>query len=182
MFVDGTPNLFPLTHLSMSLSGYYMDKDTNVWSAHRQGKLLKLTGSRAHSWSPRYYTLSGKSWNADDLVRRAKAHKAWPSETGFPVDVAVKDAVSQLKAKTATPIVDRDHAKNLSDGIAKKGFIIATIENGALSFGSNPAIHTTEKSVNSEIERLACLLPGTRFVKLQIQGAASLPRGVQWEV
>jgi hypothetical protein len=74
---------------------------------------------------------------------------------------------------------ERDHARSLSGGIHARGYIIGTVQEDALTFGSNPVIHMTSNSVDLEIERLAALYPGTKFVKLRIEGALTV--GTVWE-
>lgn len=74
----------------------------------------------------------------------------------------------------------RHHAADVNSGIKARGWVIGAVEDGALTFGLKPAIHTTEQSVNDEIDRLAKLRPGKKFVKLQIQGAVTVG-AVVWE-
>lgn len=50
-----------------------------------------------------------------------------------------------------------------------KGWIIGTVENGSIKLSSSPKIHETSESAKNEVNRLAQLNAGTKFVVLRIE-------------
>jgi hypothetical protein len=204
-------NYFPLSLILAFSSGYYMDRDGEIWSIKR-GPMIKLAGS--NTGSGRYITLQNErggaqSYRYDRLRSLCKAHPQWKSLgmeafAPMPVQVAKTDLATAMGLKpavlptaikqmatnavarhqtTQAAIANADtrhHAPSVDAGIKARGWIIGTVEEGALTFGLKPAIHTVEDSVNAEIDRLAKLRPGKKFVKLQIQGAVTAGK-VVWE-
>lgn len=79
-----------------------------------------------------------------------------------------------------TPVGDRHHAVNATEGIQKRGWVIALVSGDKLVFSLTPAIHTTLQSVNDEMKRLATLQPGKKFAKLRIEGALTVGTSI-WE-
>jgi hypothetical protein len=198
MMIHGK-NLFPMQLVLTGSQGYFMDADGEIWSERaRKGSLVKLAGSRTPSG--RYVTLAtnarfGQAYKLEQLQRQARAHADWTkhvltlaqtatlskvdlaSALGLKGPVAAKVAPSIAAALKAA---ERHHAASVDAGIKARGWIIGTVNEGAITFGLNPAIHTVEQSVNDEIDRLAKLRPGVKFVKLQIQGAVTAG-SVVWE-
>jgi hypothetical protein len=150
----------------------------------------------------------GQSYRYDQLTRLCQNHPQWKvlgmSGATIPVVVAKTDLATAMGLKPAVlPSVikqmatsaiarhqatqaavaktdTRHHASSVDVGIKARGWIIGTVDEGALTFGLKPAIHTVEDSVDGEIDRLAKLRPGQKFVKLQIQGAVTAG-AVVWE-
>lgn len=52
------------------------------------------------------------------------------------------------------------------------GYVIATVTDTGLLFGSKPKVHATQDLAEAELERLANVSPGTEFVMLKAQKAA----------
>jgi hypothetical protein len=176
----------------------------------RHGTLTKLTGSTTSSGryvTLQSDRGDGQSHRYDKLRRLCKAHPQWkilgmdakPSvqvaKTDLATAMGLKPAVlptvikqmatNAIARHNATQVAianadKRHHAPSVDAGIKARGWIISTVTEGALTFGYQPAIHTTEDSVNAEIDRLVKLRPGKKFVKLQIQGAVTAGT-VVWE-
>jgi exoribonuclease II len=151
-----------------------MDAARAVWSM-KTGKLIRLSGS--HTRSGRYYSLAGQTYREDFLNRMAQAHSSFNEHTRAP------DILSMLKAKKASPESNdsaRVHAPNFDAGIKSKGYMIATVENGRILFAKSPTIHLTQNSVEAEMERLALISPGTKFIYVKICKSV-VSGGVTWE-
>jgi hypothetical protein len=176
----------------------------------KRGTLTRLTGSTTASGryvTLQSNSRFGQSFRYDQLQRQCKSHPQWRAlgmEGQAPVQVAKTDLATAMGLKPAVlPSVikqmatsaiarhqatqaaiantdTRHHAADVNSGIKARGWIIGSVEEGALTFGLKPAIHTVEDSVNAEIDRLAKLRPGKKFVKLQIQGAVTMG-AVVWE-
>lgn len=200
--LKNSQNLFPITKIIASADGYFMDRAGEVWSERaRKGSLIKLAGSTTSSG--RYVTMQtngrfGQSYKLNDLQRRCKAHKDWNEDTR-PLPSTDRTIPSAHQHQVAVPkttlagalglgkspvqieiVSTRHHAADANDGIAKRGWVIASVKNGKLSFAAEPTIHTSDVSVISELDRLAKQSPGVKYVKLQIQGAA-VAGALQWE-
>ena len=161
-------NVFDMKRVNSVFVGYYMDANGEVYSAKAvQGRLTRLAGS--NTASGRYYTLNGRSYRHDWLKAQIMTRLDFKQE----VSQAVK------AAQVASP-ADRSHASTVEAGIAAKGYMIGRLQSNAIVLGSEPKIHTTLKSVNSEMERLAGVYPGVKFVRLKIDGSV-VAGGVKWE-
>lgn len=186
-------NLFPITKIIPSADGYFMDASGEVWSERGRKNLLKMSGST--TTSGRYVTMQtngrfGQAYKLNDLQRRCKAHKDWNADTRpLPVveprkvtvpKTTLSSALGLSKSPVQVEVVStRHHAADADDGIAKRGWVIASVKGKQLSFSVDPVIHTSEVSVISEMDRLAKQSPGVKYVKLQIQGAA-VAGALQW--
>jgi len=182
MLIDGL-HLFPLNNINPRFSGYLMDSDGTIYSQKaRKNKLTKLWGST--TTSGQYYTLSGNSYRADDILRQARSHKAWFSEVGNEAQ-RILDGIRSRNLVNTGEVVhnnepDRSYAVSMNNAIKHRGVLIATIEGDKLLFGSKPKIHIGETSWKSEMERLARVAPGKKFVALQIV-ASVVAEGLRWE-
>ena len=168
-------HLFPLEKFQSRFRGYYMSADGKVYSTRGNNKLKELSGSKANSWSNRYFTLDGGSWEQNHLTGNCKAHKDFVLETTVPSVTGIKTA--QMPAVKLT--TERNHAKTAEEALAAKGSIIASVVNGKFLFGSNPVIHTTQESLKSEMARLASQNPGVRYVAFTITGSV-ISGGMNW--
>jgi hypothetical protein len=177
----GDKNLFPLNNINSRLNGYLMDRDGNIYSVKNTlGRVKMLAGSKTSSGH--YFTLSNTTYRGDQLFSSAKAHKLFNAETAAPTTPA---SVTQIVAGVKPlPVKDldekRSYAKSLAEGIALRGVMIAAVEGERLVFGSEPKIHVTEQSFRSEMERLARVKPGVKFVSVKITGSV-VAGGVRWE-
>lgn len=136
--------------------GYFWNKEDNsLYSNKVGGYLVRLLGNV--NGSARRYTLQVKD-----------GRRYFPSETMSVRQDFIKVTVAQEKpvasAKSATP---------------SRGWIVGSVTGGNFSISATPKIHTTDASVNAEIERLAKINPGKVYVKMKIEGAA-VAGGVQW--
>lgn len=134
-------------------SGYYMDIDGNVWSTRScsDGTPAKLAGTSTRYG--RYFKLGGQFFPHDDLVKHAKQTPIWNQTFLSPFQIAL--CVTSNQELSTKPV--------------KGGYVIATVENGILVFGSKPRVHTTLVSVKTEMSRLAHLKPGVTYVSLKIE-------------
>jgi len=186
MLIDGQ-YLFPLRLLRLHFDGYYFDRNGGLFSTRGSaGRLKQLNGSRTPSGH--YYTLSGTTYRHDVLFNEAKAHQQFRANTTgmTEADLAMQKAVVQtvgaIKDMRLGDIPEgvRSYARNVEDGVARKGVILATVVGDKLVFGTNPKVHTTDNSWRDEAERIAKLRPGLKVVALKIVGSV-VSKGVHWE-
>lgn len=168
--------LFPLKLIhGTRLEGYYIDAQGEVYSTRMSAVPKKLLGSKQFSYSRRYYTLAGASYDGASLLRQAKGSPKWAEEMTIAKTIVKRVGQVQLK--------DRAHAGNVTEGLTFKGWVIAKVAKHKgkefLQFGSQPAIHMTEASYKAEMTRLATQEPGTRFVALRIEQSL-VAGGLQW--
>lgn len=141
-------------------SGYYWNIEKNELMSLKSGELKRLYGSNngygrvynlqlAAQYKRGYYT--SMNIKEADLKHRAKLYLA-------------SNPAVVLAAKGSNP---------------DKGWIIGSCNAGVFSFAANPKIHTTESSVNAEIERLAKVNAGKTFVKVKVENYVTAG-GVQW--
>lgn len=159
------PNVFPLENLSTRWKNYFMTGAGTVISTCRKKDGLPLSGSKATPHAHRYVTLADSSWRLDQLVKRAKAHKAWTAET------SAQKMLQPVKVVKPEPQVSKQSC--MSAAIEGRQWVIASIPPGGdrLLFGTNPKVHYSEPDADAELSRLALVSPGIIFVKLQIKGA-----------
>ncbi len=182
MLIEGL-HLFPLDRADAHIAAgsYFMDAEQRVYSM-RTGKLVRITGSVSNSGT--YFKLVssnsryGRSVSKNDLARMALRHPTFKAETSPNHQNILKDLA--VKAIEKNVQADRHHAKSIDDGIKGRGWLIGQVVDQAIIFGSKPAIHTTQASVDGELTRLATKKPGTRFVKLKIEAALTLG-AMLWE-
>lgn len=167
-------NVFPLGLTNNRHQGYFINSNGEVISTKQNVDGVKLYGSGAYGSQNRHYTLAGVSYSGADLLRTSRAHLAWAEHT-MPKK-GVKGAV-------ALNLKDRVHATAVDEGVKSRGFVIARVQTHDgqqhLQFGSKPAIHLTEASVTSEVERLAITNPGVEFVMLKVVKSAK-SGGLSW--
>lgn len=176
MLLEGK-NLFPLTYIEARLIGYFMDSFHYIYSNRtRKGQLTKLRGSLTSSGQ--YYTLAGVAYRADALAGDARKHPAWAKETSPNILDQIRSSDSRLSAQDST--LDRNYAVSMDLAIKGRAVIIATVQGDKLIFGTNPRMHIGEKSWKSEMERLAKLNSGTKFVALQLVSSV-ISGGIRWE-
>lgn len=175
MNVQGTDYLFPLQKVISRLQGYYIDKEGHVYSTRgKGGALAHLAGSKQHSWSNRYFTLDGATWEQGYLTCTAKAHGDFAKET-----TASAAVLASVQARGAQVTAERAHAKTAAEALKANGSIIATVVGDKFVFASSPVIHTTPESVRDEMTRLANLNPGTRYVEFKITSSV-VAGGLNW--
>jgi len=93
------------------------------------------------------------------------------------------DILNQIRARAgkldnSTP--DRLYAVDMGSAVRQHAVLIASIEDDKLLFGTKPKLHIGEKSWKAEMQRLAVVAPGTKFVALQIV-ASVVAGGLKWE-
>lgn len=165
-------NVFPLKKIHVRYDGYYVNSDGKILSTRKtKGQLVELKGSQAHSWSPRYVTLSGATFGYNQMVGWARAHADWSDETGvYKVPTEYKDTGAMGFGRT----------KSAAEVVKAKGIMLATIgEHDQLVFGSKPVFHKEAKTARAEAERIA-RESGLKVVMLQVVGAVSVGKTV-WE-
>ena len=174
-------NLFPMSKIAASMTGWYMDSNYDLYS-DKTGLFKKLDGTIS-SGGRKFSVGNGygrQTFNHSDLIRKAKGH------ADFSREVA-KELISHV-AKTNTNFVEhpmvaavknRSHAVSTDAGVKSKGSIIGRIHKGHLVFGSEPVIHTSKASVEAEMLKLAGQYPGVTFVELNI-GRSVVSGGISW--
>lgn len=152
-------------------SGYYMDVNGAIYSTRRGKGLVQLNGSR--TVSGHYYTIGGTSYRHDKLFEAAKKSKTWAAHVGGGL---VEPMIGTRGSEK------RSYAPNLPSAIKQHAVMIASVtpDGYKLIIGSNPKFHLGEDSWRSEMQRLASLKPGTKFIALEIK-AAIIAGGVVWE-
>jgi hypothetical protein len=168
-------HVFPLVQMDSMLNGYFMDANGSVYSNKSPrgvGVLTKLSGTRQPSGH--YYTLNKRTFRADDLIRRAKAHKSFIFETKVPISsTAIGAAVDGVVCMGRTKSAER--------AVAVKGYVIATIgPTDRFVFGTDPVLHVGESTVREEASRIAALKPGIEVVILKVH-ASVVSGGVTWK-
>lgn len=162
-------SVYDMSRVSSNYKGYYMDATGEIYSAKASvGRLLRLSGS--NTVSGRYYTLNQRSYRHDSLKSQFLNRLDFKQEFAKPV------AVAEARVSSS----DRSHAATIDAGVSAKGYLIGRVQGNAIVLGSQPAVHLTLKSVNSEMERLAGAHPGVKFVRMKIDGSV-VSGGVRWE-
>lgn len=165
-------NLFHLADVRASLNGYYMDMNFQIFSV-KSGTLKQMAGSATASG--RYFTLNGQTYAHHYLKSLVENLLKFKSDTKVTLVSKSTDQVFDSEGYS----IDREYASSITDGIKRRGTVIASVVDNRLVFGSNPKIHTTKRSWESEIERLARHNPGITFIALDIKTAA-VAGGVTW--
>lgn len=65
--------------------------------------------------------------------------------------------------------IEKDKQDMSISSPSTKGWIIGTVENGSIKLSSSPKIHETSESAKNEVNRLAQMNAGTKFVVLRIE-------------
>lgn len=136
--------------LNIPKNTYFVDPATYFVYSRRCGGQSRLAGSVNVS-NVRTYTL------------QTNGH--------YPVKIR-EDRLKQAVANVKSPAVGEVNSNS-------KGWIIGSVTGNQYSFNSTPRVHDTESSVNTEIERLAKVNPGTCFVKVRIEAFVQAG-GVSW--
>ena len=161
--------VFPLVKINSRLDGYFIDAGGAIFST-KKGPAQRLIGSQTKSWYPRTYTLSNMNYIGHQLLSASKSHRDWAKEIQLE-SAPIVDTSGSVNQAAVSP---RSHAKSVHEGITGRGVVIAQVSKHDdiehLEFGSKPAIHMSENSWNSELQRLAFAKPGTKFVALKIVG------------
>lgn len=166
----GARRLFPLVKADSTLVGYYIDAAGHVFSGKASGGDVSLMqGTGAGPVGTRRYTLNKRTHLGGDLLRKARVHKDWATETNTAGGGATI-APENLPGRT----------KSALDAIADKGFLLATLSNDRLVFGQEPVFHVSVDTARSEAERIAGQTPGTKVVMLQIVGSVQI-LGAKWD-
>lgn len=162
-------SVYDMSRVSSNYKGYYMDAAGEIYSAlPGRAWMIRLSGS--NTASGRYYTLNQRSYRHDALKSQFLNRLDFKQEFSKPVEVT--------EARVSSS--DRSHAATIDAGVSAKGYLIGRVQGNAIVLGSKPAIHLTLKSVNSEMERLASVHPGVKFVRMKIDGSV-VSGGVRWE-
>lgn len=171
MLIQGLSSpVFPLKTIDVYMDGYYMDKDGNVWSTKGRS-VAKMMGSSTPSG--RYYTLNKRTHRADDLVRRARAHPDFPTQTSPKI-------VEESLRRDIPAYANSGRTTHAQNAVASKGFVLATMNpSGKLVFGTEPMYHLTDVTARAEAERVASLT-GSEVVLLKIVGKVKVQKAV-WE-
>lgn len=160
--------LFSLEAINPAWRNYWMGFGGTVYSTKKSVVPTILKGQAASRFNSRYYTLNGRTYTSEYLYGLAKKHPDFAKETSAQPEVKVKGTSTEVQART--------HAKNLDQGIAGRGYVIAKVitvdGEDVLAFGSKPSIHLSEASYADELKRLALSAPGTKFVGVKILGSA----------
>lgn len=144
---------------------YYYNPATAELFSIRTGNPILLYGSRKSDGIVYALTVANPSHARRQVLVPANVLKARIPNTELVQQQA------ELELAPATPPTAPQLAK---------GWIIGGLrEDGTVSISDAPHLHTTESSVNTEIERLAKHMPGKTFVKLRIEGYVTAG-GVNW--
>lgn len=161
-------NLFPLLSVNANWKDYWMGAGGSVYSTKKFVVPRLLKGQSASRFNSKYYTLNGRTYSSEYLMALAKQHPNFPKDTSSLPSAMVKGTSTEVQART--------HAKNLAQGIAGRGYVIAKVitvdGEDVLAFGSKPSIHLSEASYADELKRLALSAPGVKFVGVKILGSA----------
>lgn len=180
-------NVFPLVNVNSRLTGYYIDVLGRVFSTRRGGNAQVLNGTKTAPHRPLYYTLANSNYLETLLFSVSKNHPLWHKEINGPqstmplglhnqgnifADLSTGPKVSTMQNQSSKAA--RSHSTSVANGIKDRGVIIAHLhtKNGVDSIvvHPNPAIHNTIASWENELERLALLSPGTKYIALKILG------------
>jgi hypothetical protein len=145
--IDG---LYPLMRVESRLRGYFINTEGEVFSTRITNVPRKLLGNYVAN-DDRYYMLNNRSYLGRMLLKRARANEDFIAET------------------TTVPV-----AESVSIGIAGRGFVLATVQNGKMIFEGDPKIYLTEQSYRDEMARIASTNPDKKVVALKIVEAVSL--------
>lgn len=187
MNVNGVIGMFPLSLIRPFYKDYYMDANGNVYSTKQRITPQLMKGTSAPRGGRLYTFTSTNPANrlpanerGDVLFAEAKRHPSFALETNLTTTPAGGlTTMPAMALKSAAKLGERNHAASTRDGIAQKGYIIGRLEGEAIVFGSKPMIHTTLKSVKSEVERLAQANPGKMILYVKIEGSA-IANGIAW--
>jgi hypothetical protein len=171
--------VFPLSQICAQWKGYVIDAAGTIYS-NRQTKdpktVKKMLGTRVYGSSQRNFTLNKVNHRGDRVLAQAKRASTWVRETD-PKQLEVPELPAEAKPQWPFP-TDKAQSdaylgkkQDVLQAVKDRGHVIASITEGKLTFGAEPKIHSTLKSVDEEVARLAKLMPGTVFVKLLITGA-----------
>lgn len=139
---------------------YFLDIKSKAVFSKKSGELGRIFGTR--KGQQRWYTF---------MIKNA---------TSFTRAVSLRED-RLLQAAAATHFKEKfaeiDAAAPAKSG---HGWLIGGYrDDGSVGFSQTPHLHTTEASVNTEIERLAKLSPGKRFIKVRIEAIVQAG-GVSW--
>lgn len=176
-------NAFPLGKLSGNWTGYFIATTGQIYSnkqTKQEDHVKKMHGKRVSGLNARTYTLSGVSQRSDRLLALAKRSLSWARDTELAAPQLPEEAKPQwpFPIDKATSDAYRGKKPDVLQAVKDRGFVIASIVDNKLVFGSEPKIHSTVMSVEAELGRLAAASPGTVFVRLDITGAGFVPVGL----
>lgn len=186
MNINGVNNLFPLSNINASYTGYYMNSDGHVFSTKKVTTPQRMIGASQGFGSTRKviftFSTGGRrpvTEQGATLFANAKRHANWVKETTDQA-IAMFPAAKKTIFPASSITTERDHATDLAAGLKSKGYVIAKVDGGALVFGSKPVIHTTLDSVKAEVQRLAEKSPGMQIVYLKVEGIA-VANSINWQ-
>ncbi len=156
------------------------------YAVNGQWRVVSLVSSPYRELASRYTSL-GLSY----VFNRTGQYGAWHKESfnqaqlsslvtryGKPVS---NDQYSKMVRDGAVVAIN-EPVRQVSTGTGKTafaplstfggGYVIATVTDTGLLFGSKPKVHATQDLAEAELERLANVSPGTEFVMLKAQKAA----------
>jgi hypothetical protein len=174
----------PLSLVTSRWDGYFVDRAGVVYSNKKTDAVdhvRVMKGTRPYGTSHRNYTLNRVSVQGPYLLSQAKKVSTWMKQTAPYTDVSTPAEVAALpeEAKPQWPF-PTDKAKSdaylgkkqdVLQAVKDRGFVIASIVDNKLVFGSEPKIHSSVVSANEELARLANTSVGTVFVRLDINAA-----------
>ena len=162
--------VFPLKTIDAYMDGYYIDRDGTVYSTKGRTGIARLSGSTTPSG--RYYTLNKRTHRADDVFRRAKAHRDFVIETS--------PGVVSLPKVIASAGLPAGRTKSARHAVSAKGYVLATLApNDKLVFGTEPVFHVSDVTAREEAERIASTT-GAEVVMLKVVGKVKIQKAV-WE-
>lgn len=176
MYINGlTAPVFPLKKIDAYAHGYYMDAQSRIFSTKNRGIWpVMLSGSVTPSG--RYYTLNKRTHRADELARKAHAHKDFVNETTIGMSQPVNGVVAQGGPPVALP----GRTKSAREAVNVKGYMLVVINpQGKLVFSTDPVFHLKEDTAKAEAERIAGN-SGAEVVMMKVVGKVKVQKAV-WE-
>lgn len=123
--------------------------------------------------------MNRRTVNRSALLRTAKWHDDWASETRSPAPPIEESVPPQSTSSTAESL-----AKSVDDGLKAKGWIIATVQDSfgqpALQVGRQPVIYLDETILTSTMERRAKNNPGTKYVAPRVHKTVVVAASALW--
>ena len=139
---------------------YFVDTEQRAVFSKKSGELGRIFGT----------IKGGRRWFAFMVKNPTRFTKTLSLREDRLMQAA---AVNRVKSQ---PV----QAKASGSAQSGHGWLIGGYrDDGSVGFSQTPHLHTTESSVDAEIERLAKLSPGKRFIKVRIEAIVQAG-GVSW--
>jgi hypothetical protein len=178
MLINGL-YVFPLSKMDVTMYGYFMDKDGNIFST-KSGMLKRMSGSRVPGGH--YFTLNKRTYRQSFLISMARNNDHFALETRSPKAAApdvVKSVVIQGGRSTMEGLPGR--SKSAASAISARGWMLATVgPSDRLVFSTDAVFHLMETTANDEAVRIATLKPGTEVVIMRVIKSV-VAGGVTWK-